>query len=321
MKHGFYFYGFVLLLTACNNGDGNAEKAARKTTALQLTATITQVVGIGKIQPESDIIQLSCAVSGVVKKIDKSENAQVKYGEVIVELDHQLDDAKVQELNTETATQAAQIKADEAGIEEYQAKYNNSLVELQRLQRLLAKGAETQQAVDDANTNMLAYKANINKLQANVDVSKSRLSQTIAALAVAKAERDQKIITSPVNGKILEISTLIGSPVDSKQPFAQINPEGNIIAVCEIDELFANKVAEGQKAWIRNLGQMDTLSTGTVVFAASFLKKKSLFTDQAGEKEDRRVREIKILLNQPEKLLLNSRVECVVNVSSNPKNQ
>ena len=55
------------------------------------------------------------------------------------------------------------------------------------------------------------------------------------------------------------------------------------------------------------------------IFTASFLKKKSLFTDQAGEKEDRRVRQIKIGLDHPEQLLLNARVECVIDISRNSK--
>jgi len=319
MKHFLIFFSIALVLFSCNSQAEKAKNAGDKATAAPFNTRVTQVVGIGKITPENDIIQLSSAVGGVVKTIYKTENAPVKAGEVILELDHQLDDAKVNQLFSETATQAAQITADKAAIEEYQTKYNNAAVELQRLQRLLAKGAETQQTVDNATANTRSLQANINRLQANVEVSKSKLLETNAALTVAKVERDQKIIPSPVNGKLLEISTLIGSAVDSKQPFAQINPEGKTIAVCEIDELFAYKIATGQKAWVRNLGQQDTLSTGTVVFTASFLKKKSLFTDQAGEKEDRRVREIKILLDQPEKLLLNARVECVVDVSDTPK--
>lgn len=188
---------------------------------------------------------------------------------------------------------------------------------VQRLQRLLAKGAETQQVVDDANTAVKGYQSNLERLQAGVTVSKRKLEQTKAALHIAEIERDQKIIKSPVNGKLLELSTLIGSSIDTRQSFAQIGPFGKTIAVCEIDEMYADKVSTGQKAWIRNVGSQDTLSTGTVYLALSFLQKKSLFTDQSGEKEDRRVRTIKIMLDQPDRLLLNARVECVVNISSN----
>jgi multidrug resistance efflux pump len=191
---------------------------------------------------------------------------------------------------------------------------------VQRLKRLLGKGAETQQVVDNAITSLESLEANIQRLQAGVEVSKSKLAEIKVALNLAQTERDQKIIKSPVSGKILEVSTNIGSSLDTRQSFAQINPQGKTIAVCEIDELFADKVVVGQKAWIRNLGSQDTLSTGLVSFTSSFLKKKSLFTDQAGEKEDRRVREIKILIDQPEKLLINARVECVIELTAAIKN-
>ena len=306
----------VALLGGCA---GNADKG--KSAAVEQTATtvVSRVVGIGKIEPESDIIQLSSPVSGVVSKILKKENDSVTAGMPILELDHQTEVAKVLQLQSQVSTQADQVKADEAAIEEFSAKYDNAVGETERLKRLLAKGAETQQAVDDAATNQKSFQSNVKRLQANVAVAKSRLAETKAALRLAEVERDQKTIRSPVNGKILEISTLIGGSIDTRQSFVQISPWSPTIAVCEIDELYADKVAVGQRAWVRNVGSADTLAVGKVYFAYAFLKKKSLFTDQAGEKEDRRVRTIKIMLDHPEKLLLNARVECVVDISTTPK--
>jgi multidrug resistance efflux pump len=306
----------LLLLLSIVSSCGN-DQLKEKTAAdnIKDAGTVNQVVGIGKIEPENDIIQLSSPVNEILKK----ENDSVSLGTPILELDHQLEDGKVRELSSEVNTQAAQTKADEASVGEYEAKYYNAVSEVQRLQRLLAKGAETQQVVDDANTALKSYQSNLKRLQAGVSVSKSRLEQTKAALHVAEIERDQKIIKSPVNGKLLELSTLTGSSIDTRQSFAQISPMGKTIAVCEIDEMYADKVLVGQKAWIRNVGSTDTLSTGTVYLALSFLQKKSLFTDQSGEKEDRRVRTIKIMLDQPDRLLLNSRVECVVAISGDLK--
>jgi len=166
----------------------------------------------------------------------------------------------------------------------------------------------------------MSFQSNLKRLQAGADVSKSRLNETKAALHEAQIERARKIILSPVNGRILEITVLAGGSVDTQESLAQISPEGKTIAICEIDEMYAGKIAVGQKGWIRNVGSLDTLSTGTVYFTYSFLKKKSLFTDQSGEKEDRRVRTIKMFLDQPEKLLLNARIECVIDISGNPKN-
>ncbi|MCX6304126.1 MAG: hypothetical protein NT040_04085 [Bacteroidetes bacterium] len=316
MKKGFYAFALFLIFFSCSNADKKKEAADAKA---KLEESNNRVVGVGMIVPEKDIIQLSSPVNGIVKKILKSENDSVSAGTPVLELDHQLEDAKVKQLGSEVATQAAQINGDEASVGEYEAKYENAVSELQRMKRLLAKGAETQQAVDDANTSLKSFQSNLKRLQAGADVSKSRLNETKAALHVAQIERDQKIILSPVNGRILELTVLTGGSVDTQQSFAQISPEGKTIAVCEIDEMYAAKVAVGQKGWIRNVGSLDTLSTGTVYFTFSFLKKKSLFTDQSGEKEDRRVRTIKMLLDQPEKLLLNARIECVIDISGNHK--
>ncbi len=316
MKKGFYVLILFLFFLSCNNADKKKEAAAEK---VKLEKANNKVVGVGMIVPENDIVQLSSPVNGIVTKILKSENDSVGIGTHVLELDHQLEDAKVKQLIKEVATQAAQIKGDEASVGEYEAKYENANSELQRLQRLLSKGAETQQTVDDANTSLKSFQSNLKRLQASAEVSKSRLNETKAALNVAQLERDQKIICSPVNGRILELTVLNGGSVNTQQSFAQISPEGKTIAVCEIDEMYAGKIAVGQKGWIRNVGSIDTLSTGTVYFTYSFLKKKSLFTDQSGEKEDRRVRTIKMMLDQTEKLLLNARIECVIDISGNLK--
>jgi len=316
MKKYFYTLVAFLFFISCNNDENKKGVSHEKA---KLEKTYDRVVGVGMIAPEKDIVQLSSPVNGILRKILKSENDSVRTGTPVLELDHQLEDAKVQQLSIEVATQTAQIKEDRASEGEYEAKYENGVTELQRMQRLLARGAETQQAVDDVNTNLKSFHSNLKRLQASTDVSRSRLKETNAALKIAQIERDQKTILSPVNGKILEIIVLTGGSVVTQQSIAQICPEGKTIAICEIDEMYAGKIAKGQKGWIRNVGSMDTLSTGNVYFTYSFLKKKSLFTDQPGEKEDRRVRTIKMLLDQPQKLLLNARIECVIDISDQLK--
>ena len=316
MKQYFSLLLLLSILISCNNKSVN-EKLKNENAKQDLA--IDNIVGVGKIIPENDIIQLSSPVNGVVEKIYKRENDTVKIGTIVLELEHHLEDAKLLQLKSEVATQSAQITVDDASVDEFEAKCDNAKSELKHLQNLLAKGAETQQTIDNATTDLKSYQANLKRLEANVTVSKSRLNETKAAFQVAQIERDQKIITSPVHGRILELTVLIGASVGIQQSFAQINPEGRTIAICEIDELNALKVAVGQKGWIRNVGSSDTLSTGTIYFTSSFLKKKSLFTDQSGEKEDRRVMTIKMMLDQPGNLLLNARVECVIDLSSNNK--
>jgi len=316
MRYNSLLILLITVLSSCGDKSANKKLEIENTTQ---AISLNHIVGIGKIIPENDIVQLSSPVNGIVEKIYRKENDTVTIGTIILELIHDLEDAKVIQLNNELSTQSAQIKMDAASVTDYEAKVSNAKKELQRLQDLLNKGAEMQQTVDDASTNLKSLNANLIRLKAAASLSESRLKEIKANLKTAQIERDQKIIRSPINGKILELSVLVGGSVSMQESFAQISPAGKTIAICEIDESNADKIIVGQKGWIRNVGSSDSLSTGTIYFASSFLKKKSLFTDQSGEKEDRRVRTIKMMLDNPDKLLLNARVECVIDISNNQK--
>jgi len=306
----------ITALMACNDKEAKIKLALKSATE---ALSINYIIGIGQIIPEKDIISLSTPVNGIVQKLYLTENDSVNIGTIIMELEHELEDEKINLIRNQINTQAALIKVDEASVSELHPKISNAKLETERLQNLMQRGAETQQIVDNAMTNLKSLMANQYKAEANVSVSKSKWLETKAALKTAQKERNQKIIRSPVKGKILELATLPGGSVTIGQSLGQISPYGKIIAICEIDEANADKISTGQKSWIRSVGSSDTLTTGTVYSTSSFLKKKSLFTDQSGEKEDRRVRTIKIMLDDTEKLLLNARVECIVDISSNPK--
>jgi len=311
MKNIIFLYIVILLSISCGT-----KKPDDASNAPIENPDINQVVGIGKIEPENEILQLTAEVSGIVVKVYKHENDSVKAGETILELKHSIEDANIADLQNKVATQAAQVKADQANTRTIKIKYDNAVLTLKRLQGLLEKGAETQQAVDNAQTEMKTLQAEIAQQKSLVEVSKRKLAETKTQVKISIETLKQKFIKAPVNGVLIEMSNAnVGSPIDPTQAFAQLNSESQPVVVCEIDELFADKMVEGQQAWIRNAGSMDTISMGRVYFVSSFLKKKSLFTDQAGEKQDRRVREIKIKLDNPKPILLNTRVECVVNVS------
>jgi HlyD family secretion protein len=89
-------------------------------------------------------------------------------------------------------------------------------------------------------------------------------------------------------------------------------PEGGLVAITEIDELFADRLKVGQRATIRPQGDSTILATGDVFIISPYLKKKSLFSDNASNLEDRRVREVRVKINPEAKLLIGSRVECVI---------
>jgi hypothetical protein len=65
------------------------------------------------------------------------------------------------------------------------------------------------------------------------------------------------------------------------------------------------------KAAIHSQSTGEVLGKGEIVFAASYLKKKSLFEDET-TKEDRRIREVHIRLEPGSKVLIGARVDCTI---------
>jgi multidrug resistance efflux pump len=247
------------------------------------------------------------------------ENDIVKKGEIILVLKHSIEQANMAEIKSQISTQSAQIKVNQINIKLARIKYDNANIELRRLKKLLTDGAETQQVVDNATTELKIFLADIDQQKALVEVSRRKLAEIRKQMKVSNESLKQRFVKSPIDGILLEMSVSIGGVVNSQTPFAQLASNEKTIAVCEIDEMFAPKIKINQRAIIRDAGSSDTLSSGTVYFVSTFLKTKSLFTDQAGEKEDRRVREIKIRLDNPQKMLLNTRVECIIMLTKNAK--
>lgn len=301
----------MILLSACNNKK-KKEAEIKKNIEIK-NKPITEVIGIGRIEPEFEIIQLSSENSGIITRRFKKENDIVKEGETIATLDNAIENAELVQATSKLQTFNKQLNIDQENINEVKSKLANAISTFNRLKNLYSQGAETKQAVDNAETETKILTANLNRQQSQLLYSKSQLNEQVSNIKFSNAKIGQKKIKSPVNGKILEWKKNVGEGVIGQEVVAQISPAGKIIVVAEIDELFANKIQINQNAIIRNFGDSIPIAQGKIFFVSNFLKNKSLFTELSGEAEDRRVRLIKIELKNPQSLLLNSRVETVIN--------
>lgn len=291
---------------------GNDDKKEEQTSYQGAPAQATEVVGIGRVEPEQDIVSLAANDGGVVSKLHIREGDAVRAGTVVLELENSVVSARLTQARARLSTQEAQVLADEKAEAEAQTRLENLKLNAQRLQKLFESRVETEQNRDNANYEVRNQQASCDRLRASSQVSRARLQEVRTELAVAERELALRSVRAPVNGQILSISTQAGNALPPQGQFAELAPEGRMIVRCEIDELLADKVQTDQKAVIRAIGTGKELASGTVIYTAPLLKKKSLFAETPGEMEDRRVREIKILLSNPGALLLNARVECAI---------
>ena len=331
------FMPIFCVLQGCQPTKPKAEEA--KIEAVK-TEDVTQISGIGRIEPENKIIKLNAEVGGLVTAIHAKEGAKVSAGEVILELSHAIEDSRVSQAQSRIPTQRAAIQDAQATVATFSARIETAKMRLQtikiresasktrldRIKALAARDAETKQNLDAAQAEYDALQQDTRTAQTEIDAAsrdhdraeaatktaQSRVGELEADVKVAASQRAQRSVRAPYSGTILSLDATLGGNIAPGAAIGDFAPAGAITTVCEIDELFAARVQTGQKAFIRNQGMTDTLATGTVIFAAPYLKKKSLFSADAGELEDRRVREIRIKLDNADKVLIGARVDCVI---------
>jgi multidrug efflux pump subunit AcrA (membrane-fusion protein) len=126
--------------------------------------------------------------------------------------------------------------------------------------------------------------------------------------------KDKKRVYAPEDGMMLNWDVKLGQAIAAGTKLGDFAPAGNLMAITEIDELYALKVKTGQKVSINLQGTNDKLSSGTVIYCAPYLSKKSIFSDRADNLEDRRVREVHVRVDNPNAVLIGSRVECIISL-------
>lgn len=302
---------FTLLIAflATNCGEKEEQKEKSTTAKVAIAPVSDIIIGIGKIIPEQQIIQVATQTSGVLKTIYKQENETFQKGEVLAVLSNDVESDEVKESISRTNIQNQEVKVAQATIAEYESKLLNAQNLYNRLKSLYDKGAETKQNLENAEADYKTLQANISRLKSQIAVAQSRVTSSNLNTSFYKAKLDKTKIIAPCNGKVLEWEIQPGEGIASQQSIAQIAPSGNTIVECEIDESLALKAKIGQLVEVNYLGSVDVIAKGKIYFLSEYLRKKSMFSEQSGEAEDRRVRIVKVMLENPKGLLFNAKVE------------
>jgi len=317
MNKKIYLVIVPLIITACSGSKENKEKPVNASYSVNSAMVqVSELVGAGKVEPEKKIISLASAAGGLVKEIYRNDGDSIKKDEPLVRLDDELELIRVSQLRSQYSSQKSQADIDKLNLQESETRLANKKKLLESVISLASKGAETKQALDDLETEVTALSLTVEKDKASVALSASRLREMAEQVRYAEAEAEKKILRSPYNGILLELMIEKGSAVSQFETFAEVAPSGPLTVRTEVDELFAGRLREGLDADIRFLGSDSVVAKWKVIFVSPYLKKKSLFSQKSNEQEDRLVREAIIKLEGENGLLLNSKVESVIKLTS-----
>ena len=300
----------LTLTVAC----GSRREPEPQPTPATTVVAVERVVGVGRIEPELRMVELSSEVSGVVRALAAAAGDTLPAAGPIVRLSDEIEQARLRQAEAQAASQHARVEAAVAALRAARAQAENAALNFARAESLFARSVDTEVTRDAARADDQSARAEVDRWMAEIAAAQAVLRQTEADRQLAQEELARRTLRAPAAGRLLALDVALGDLVTPDRTCGSFAIASPLTAWCEVDELFADRVRLGQAAIVRSVGSTDTLARGAVVFAGPYLRRKSIFADDVADLEDRRVREVRIRLAPDADLLLGSRVECVIAV-------
>lgn len=299
----------ALFLFACG-GDTEQKEPIDPQTIIDAA---TEVIGIGKVLPKEGIIELSGLNSGVVEKIAIKEGDTVLNGTLMVQLNAEEEDLSAAESYAQLATQQAKNETNRFNLKSAKIKLNELNSIYQTSKKLNAAGAETLEKVNADYTALKQQEQEVAKAKQQLLIDNRleiELNQKIKMAQLSVADRG---IRAPGDGVVLSLDLKNGQVIQPNQVFGELATLGEKIIECEVDELYADKIQEGNSVLIYPVGSNKSIASGVVHTIGVALQNKSILYETAGEGADRRVRKLIISISKADKeFLLNDKVECKI---------
>jgi multidrug resistance efflux pump len=237
------------------------------------------VVAAGAVDVDGGTVPLAPRSSGMVIQIPVQEGQAVKKGDPIVILDSAM--AKLQVEQAEAAVKDAGVqllRAQEGArnhrfkIEQLKQSVIAASSRLQSAERQTNKLEALRPKEGVAEETFLSAKDQLTELQAMVRISKEQLAEAEslstqllvqsaevaetaarAKLAIAKENLANHTLSAPSDGTILRIQVGVGQILGADMPpLVWFCPDKPFIVRCEVDQEFADRIADGASVVIHN---------------------------------------------------------------------
>jgi len=221
-----------------------------------IPATVTRgdiedsVTALGNLQPR-DYVDVGAQATGQLKKLYVNIGDNVKQGDLLAEIDPQVQTAKVQVDQGNVANLNAQLS-------DKQAQLALANANLARQKRLMAADATSKADYDSARQAMQSAAAQVNALRAQVSASQSQLNGDSVTLGYTK-------IYAPMSGTVVSVSIKQGSTINSVQQaptILRIADQSVMTVWTQVSEADVPKLKVGMPAYFTTLGNPGQRWTG-----------------------------------------------------------
>ena len=298
------------------------------------------VAATGKVEPLLEV-QVASKTLGRVKEIYFKEGDFVKNGDVVAVLENNEIEAQLEQAESalelakaelekiEKGSREEEIEQARANLNRYKAELEMAKLHLKRFEELYQRGIVSKSELDDARAKhdmaLAEYEASIQNL--NMIRSGAREEERKAARAkVKKAEADVRyaeamlentIIKAPISGKVIRKYMDAGETItfENLVPIVTIADISKIRVVAEVDETDIRKVKLDQEAVVTTNAYPGEEFRGKVMSISAVAGKKTLKSEEPAEMVDTRVLEVKIELDDGDRLTLGLNVDVEILVT------
>jgi HlyD family secretion protein len=269
------------------------------------------VVATGKIEPITKV-EVKSKASGIVKKLYVDYGDRVKKGQILVELDRDEIQARVDQARAQLEASDASLSATKADLTRAKVDAEGPDVPLlkrayERAQGMAKEGVVSASALDDAEKNYeLALnkqnvaKAQLQVLQAKIGQAQGQVSQDHANLKQLEEQLSYTTIESPLDGVVLSRDVQVGDAVSSILVLGStatlvmtLGDTSEVYVKGKVDESDIGKVYLGQPARIKVESFKDKTFTGKV----------TKISPMGVEKDNVTTFETRVSINNPEGVL------------------
>ena len=204
------------------------EKLSFKTETVGRGNLRSTISASGTIEPE-ELINVGAQVNGKIMKFGTdADGRQIDYGSritagmVLAQIDDVLYEAEVRQAKASRLQAEAAIKSAKANIAVSKADLLLAKQNWERACELYPKKAMSRSDYDAANAQYLSAKARIGVTEASLAQAQSQLASAEASLLKAERNLNYCVITSPVDGVIIDRRVSVGQTVVSNMSASSI---------------------------------------------------------------------------------------------------
>lgn len=296
------------------------------------------VAAPGRVEPLSEEMRLGFDMAGKIREVLVEEGDRVRQGQVLARLAADELPARVDAAGEALAASEAAFaktvagardmerKEARAAVDEARAVLEVARTENERRRQLLSREVLSKEEADRAERE---YKVASERLDAarqrfrlvddptreeDVKRAMAQVGEARARLEEARALAEKGVIRSPIDGVVLRKHRRAGEMVSVSfdTPVVTVGDVSRLRVRADVDERDIAKVAVGQKAILMAEAYGDKRFLGHVSRVAGILGKKNIRTDDPSEKNDTRILETLVDVDEPAELPVGLRMDVFI---------